>query len=394
MNRGYYKHLGLILAALMLMVGALGCGLISMSTYTSDGVSAEAVPTPIPALPDEVAAVSALESQIIGVYEAVSPAVVNVTNRGYALGMFGRRVLQEGTGSGFIYDGNGAIVTNYHVVEGAEELLVTLADGRVYEAEIVGTDAANDLAVVRIQVEGELPAPLVLADSNGLRVGQFVVAIGNPYGLQQTLTTGVVSALGRVIESPEDDRFIGEVIQTDAAINPGNSGGPLLDLQGRVVGVNSQIISPSGGSAGIGFAVASSTMQRVVPQLISQGRYSHPWLGLRFLTLTPSAAEMLREAGMDVAVEGGLLVLEAEEASPAAAAGIRDGDRVARIGMYQIPLGGDIVTAVNDQPIHSLQDLTVYLETYTKVGDSVELSVVRNGELLGISVTLEEKPQV
>ena len=272
--------------------------------------------------------------------------------------------------------------------------MVTLADGRVYAAEIIGADAANDLAVLRIQVDENPPPPLTLTDSNELRVGQFVVAIGNPYGLQQTLTTGVVSALGRVIESPEDDRFIGEVIQTDAAINPGNSGGPLLDLQGKVVGVNSQIISPSGGSAGIGFAVSSSTMQRVVPQLIAQGRYSHPWLGLSFLTLTPSSAELLREAGMDVAVESGLLVLEAEEDSPAAAAGVRGGNRIVRIGMYQISLGGDVVTAVNDQPVSSFQDLTVYLETYTEVGDTVELSVIREGQSLGISVTLAERPQV
>jgi S1-C subfamily serine protease len=343
-------------------------------------------------IPDETQAVNALESQVIAVYEAVSPAVVNITNRSYVYDMFMRAVPQEGSGSGFVYDTEGHIVTNYHVVENAKELLVTLANGQVYEAEIIGTDPANDLAVIRIDAGANLPEPVALGDSDKLRVGQFVAAIGNPFGLEQTLTTGVVSALGRVIESPEDSRFIGEAIQTDAAINPGNSGGPLLDLKGRVIGVNSQIISPSGASSGIGFAVSSNTVQRVVPELISRGYYPHPWLGTQMLTLTPATAEIFREAGMNVPVDAGLLVIEAVEDGPADKAGMRGGSRAVHIGRYQIPLDGDIIITIDGEPVNNSQELTVYLETQTTVGDTVELTIIRDGEEQAIQVILEERP--
>jgi S1-C subfamily serine protease len=225
-------------------------------------------------------------------------------------------------------------------------------------------------------------------------VGQFVVAIGNPFGLDQTLTTGVVSALGRVIESPEDDRFIGEAIQTDAAINPGNSGGPLLDLQGRLIGVNSQIISPSGASSGIGFAVSSATVQRVVPQLISRGYYAHPWLGADMMSLTPAVVEVLRQAGVVLPVDQGLQVYETQAGSPAANAGMRGASGWVRIGRRsQLPVGGDILTAIDDQPVGDLQDLTIYLEMETAIGDTVELTILRDGEELRVPVKLAEQPQ-
>jgi S1-C subfamily serine protease len=291
-----------------------------------------------------------------------------------------------------VYDPEGHIVTNYHVVENAEELLVTLAGGQVYEAELVGTDPTNDLAVIRIDAGANLPEPVALGDSDKLRVGQFVLAIGNPFGLQQTLTTGVVSALGRVIESPEDSRFIGEAIQTDAAINPGNSGGPLLDLRGRVIGVNSQIISPSGASSGIGFAVSANAVRRVVPELIEQGYYPHPWLGTQMLPLTPSTAKAFRDAGMNVPVDAGLLVIEAVKGAPADKAGIRGGSRVVRIGRYQMPLDGDIIIAIDGEPINDLQELMVYLEAQTTVGDTVELTIIRDGKERAVQVTLEERP--
>ncbi len=266
---------------------------------------------------DEQEASNQLEAQIITIYEQASQSVVNITNRSYVYYRFMGTVPEEGTGSGFVYDTEGHIVTNYHVIENAQELLVTLADGQVYEAEVVGSDPSNDLAVIKIDAGTDLPAPLVLGDSDSLRVGQFVVSIGNPYGLEQTLTTGVVSALGRVIEGAEDNSFIGEAIQTDAAINPGNSGGPLLNLHGRVIGVNSQIISPSGASSGIGFAVSSNTVQRVVPELIAQGYYGHPWLGADMMPLTSSVVKVLREAGVDIPAESGLLVLDATAGGPA-----------------------------------------------------------------------------
>jgi S1-C subfamily serine protease len=277
------------------------------------------------------------------------------------------------------------------VVENAEELSVTLADGEVYPAEIVGVDPSNDLAVVRIDVEN-LPQPVALGDSDGLRVGEFVVAIGNPFGLERTLTVGVISSLGRVIQSP-DGRFIGEAIQTDAAINPGNSGGPLLDLEGRVIGVNSQIISPSRASAGIGFAVPVNTVKRVVPQLIAQGRYAHPWLGVQPLGLTPERAQAFREAGMDVPVDEGLLMIEVVPGGPADRAGIRGGDRIVQLGNVQLPLGGDIVTAINGEAVDDLQELTVYLETQTQVGDTVEVTIFRGGAEQSVPVTLAERPR-
>jgi len=398
MNTRSQKHWILIIAVLTLLFVGLGCSLTGLLAFKPTAVSA-IVPSTAPTAPpvaipisDEAQAVNALESQIIAVYEAVSPSVVNITNRSYVYDMFMRAVPQEGSGSGFVYDTGGHIVTNYHVVENAEELLVTLASGQVYEAEIVGTDPANDLAVIRIDAGANLPEPVTLSDSDKLRVGQFVLAIGNPFGLEQTLTTGVVSALGRIIQSPEDNRFIGEAIQTDAAINPGNSGGPLLDLQGRVIGVNSQIISPSGASSGIGFAVSANTVRRVVPELIARGYYPHPWLGTQMLPLTPSTAKAFRDAGMNVPVDAGLLVIEAVKGASADKAGIQGGSRVVRIGNYQIPLDGDIIIAIDGEPVNDFQTLTVYLETETTVGDTVDVTIIRDGEELTVLVTLGERP--
>jgi S1-C subfamily serine protease len=399
MNTKSREHWRLIIVILTLLFAGLGCSLSGLPAFeptaapTAVPATATVAPPVVTPLPDETEAVNTLEAQIIAVYETVSPAVVNITNRSYAYDMFRRAIPQEGTGSGFVYDTEGHIVTNYHVVENAEELLVTLASDQVYEAKIVGTDAANDLAVIRIDAGEDLPEPVTVGDSDELRVGQFVVAIGNPFGLEQTLTTGVVSALGRVIESPEDNRFIGEAIQTDASINPGNSGGPLLDLTGRVVGVNSQIISTSGSSSGIGFAVSSNTVRRVVPELIARGSYPHPWLGTQMLSLTPTSAAAFRQAGMDVPVDAGLLVLEVVEGAPADAAGIRGGNRVVRIGNYSVPLDGDIITAVNGEPVADFEDLTVYLETQTTVGDTVTLTIIRGGEEQTISLTLAERPE-
>jgi S1-C subfamily serine protease len=390
-----------VIAVLVLLLAGLGCTVARPITRSLNNVSEPTAvpptqtpaPPPVAPMPDEQEAANALEAQIIAVYETVSPAVVNITNRSYAYDMFMNAVPQEGSGSGFLYDTEGHIVTNFHVIENAEELLVTLASGQVYEVKVIGVDPANDLAVIDIDAPQGLPGPVVLGDSANLRVGQFVVAIGNPFGLEQTLTTGVISALGRVIESPEDNRFIGEAIQTDAAINPGNSGGPLLDLNGRLIGVNSQIISPSRASAGIGFAVSANTVRRVVPELISRGYYPHPWLGAQMLPLTPTLAKVFRDADMKVPVDAGLLVIETVRGASAAKAGIRGGDRLVRIGRYQVPLDGDIIIAINGEPVNNFEELTVYLETHTKVSDTVDVTVIRGGEEQSIAVTLDERPQ-
>jgi S1-C subfamily serine protease len=384
-------------AILALLIVMLLSGLPSVAALNTSAASTSVLATPTAeptmAVFDEQEAANALEEQTIGVYNDASLSVVNITNRSYVYYRFMGAVPEEGTGSGFVYDSAGHIVTNYHVIENAEELLVTLSSGQVYEATVVGSDPANDLAVIRIDAGADLPAPLVLGDSDQLRVGQFVLAIGNPFGLQQTLTIGVVSALGRVIEGATDNSFIGEAIQTDAAINPGNSGGPLLDLHGRVVGVNSQILSPSGGSAGIGFAVSANTVQRVVPELIAQGYYAHPWLGMDMVSLSPSVASVLRDAGVAVSVDSGLLVLDVTAGGPADKSGVQGGSQWARIGRYRLAVGGDVITAIDGQPINDLQALTVYLETERAVGDTVQLSVIRDGEERLISLTLAAQPR-
>jgi len=389
------KHLWIriVIPFAVLLMAGLGCTLAQL-----EGPAAVVTPTlpPTPtvaagqATPPPAPPANALEAQVEAVYDQAGPAVVQITSRSVTFDFFMRAVPQEGTGSGFLYDSEGHIVTNFHVVENAESVSVALPSGEVYEAEIVGVDSSTDLAVLRINAE-RLPDPISLGDSDQLRVGQFVVAIGNPFGQASTLTVGVISALGRIIESP-DGRFIGEAIQTDAAINPGNSGGPLLDLQGRVIGVNSQIISPSGSSAGIGFAVSSSTVRRVVPQLIASGRYPHPWLGVNLAPFDAEGAAILRQAGMEIPVEEGLLIIEVIDGAPAAQAGLRGGNRAVRIGNTILPVGGDIVIAIDGTPVTDLKELTVYLDSETRVGDTVDVTLIRNGEQMTVPVRLAERP--
>lgn len=334
-----------------------------------------------------------LQEKIIEVYEQIGQGVVNITSRSYTYDFFFRTVPQEGTGSGIVYDREGHIITNFHVIEGAEELYVTLPDGTNVAAEVVGTDASNDLAVLKVDAPSELLHPIPLGESQNLRVGQFVVAIGNPFGYERTLTVGVVSALGRVIESP-DQRFIGEIVQTDAAINPGNSGGPLLDLSGKIVGVNTAIFSPSQASAGIGFAVPADTVRLVVPQLIERGYYPHPYLGVDYVwSLNAERARVLAEAGMNVTADEGLLIIETSPGSPADLAGLRGGQQQVRIGRFLLPVGGDVLTAIDGVPIASDRDLIRYLDTETQIGQTVSVSIIRDGQEMSVPVTLGERPR-
>jgi len=341
---------------------------------------------------EQASTASDFENSVIAVYDSAGPGVVNITNRQVAYDYFMQPVPEEGTGSGFVYDMEGHIVTNYHVIEGAQELSVTMPDETVVAARVVGSDPSNDLAVLKVDVPADQLHPIPLGDSESLRVGQFVVAIGNPFGLERTLTTGVVSALGRVIESP-DQRFIGEIIQTDAAINPGNSGGPLLDLSGRVIGVNTAIFSPSQASAGIGFAVPVSSVRRVVPELIAHGYYTHPWLGVRLLDVTPEWVDVLRQAGMDVPVTEGALLIEAVAGAPADQAGLRGGQRQVRVGNSILPVGGDIIIALDGEPIASTRDLTLYLDTRTQIGQTIRVTFIRDGQEFTLPATLTERPR-
>jgi DegP2 peptidase. Serine peptidase. MEROPS family S01B len=332
--------------------------------------------------------VTDLEARIATVYREAGASVVNITSRSVGYDFFFNPIPRQGSGSGFFYDTQGHIVTNYHVIADADELQVTLADGQTVPAQIVGSDPSNDLAVIKVDLPAGSIRPLPIGDSTQVYVGQFVLAIGNPFGLERTLTFGIVSALGRVIESP-NQRFIGEVIQSDVAINPGNSGGPLLNLTGQVIGVNSAILSPSGANAGIGFAISARTVQRVVPVLIRDGRYPHPSLGVRVIELTPQRAALFRRAGVQLPDQG-LLIAELVANGPAARAGLRGPDRLARIGNVSLPLGGDVIVAINNQPITTSQDLIVYLETQTQVGETVQVKVLRDGREQVLPVTLAE----
>lgn len=348
-------------------------------------------PTPVTVVAPTVIPLTAtdLEAQIAAVYREAGPSVVNITSRSISYDFFFNPVPRQGSGSGFFYDTLGHIITNYHVIADADELQVTLADGRTLPAQVIGTDPSNDLAVMRVDLPAAEIRPLPIGDSTQVYVGQFVLAIGNPFGLERTLTFGIVSALGRVIESP-NQRFIGEAIQSDVAINPGNSGGPLLDLSGRVIGVNSAILSPSGANAGIGFAISARTVQRVAPVLIREGRYPHPSLGVRAIELTPQRAALFERAGMKLPVTQGLLIAELIDGGPAAQAGLRGPDRLVRVGNWNLPVGGDVIVAINGQSIATSQELLVYLETETRVGETVQVTFIRDGREQTLPVTLAE----
>ena len=302
-------------------------------------------------------------------------------------------------GSGFVYDTSGHIVTNYHVVAGDNDISITFIDGTVYRATVVGTDQYSDLAVLRVQddVPTDKLKPLPLGNSSSLRVGEELVAIGNPFGLSGSMTEGIVSGLNRLIPVYQDPLSnvaapafsIPDVIQTDAAINPGNSGGPLLDIEGEVIGINSAIFSTTGGFAGIGFAIPSDTIAQVVPSLIATGSYQHPWLGVSGIDMTPEIAE-----AMGLGEPRGFLVIEAAPGGPADSAGVQGGDTPAQLDGREITLGGDVILAINDKDIRKIDDVLGYLQQATKVGETVTLTVWRDGQIIQIDVTLGPRPSL
>jgi S1-C subfamily serine protease len=331
----------------------------------------EVAPTPQPLVDVE-------EQLFIELYQRVSPSVVHiaVTTGG---------LTGSGTGSGFVWDTEGHIVTNNHVVESARRIEVRFADDTTGEAEVVGTDADSDLAVIRVDVPASLLEPVELGDSDALCVGQRAIAIGNPFGLEQTMTTGIVSALGRVLRQ-QSGFSLPQLIQTDAAINPGNSGGPLLDSQGRVIGVTTLIFSSSGTNAGVGFAVPVNTVKRVVPSLIATGRYADPWLGIQGGSITSLLAEDL-----DLPVDQGVLVQTVVPGGPADEAGLRGGDRQVSFEGAPLATGGDIIMAIDDTAVQDMDDLIVYLADMS-VGQRVTLTVLRDGRQQRIELRLGERP--
>ena len=318
------------------------------------------------------------ELHLAQLYERVTQSVVNisVTTR-----------FSAGTGTGFVIDTEGHIVTNNHVVEDAEHIRVTFIDGTVVTADLVGRDPDADLAVIRVDPAAVDLQPVTFADSDDVFVGQRVYAIGNPFGQQFTLTAGIVSALDRSLRN-EDSFSIPELIQTDAAINPGNSGGPLLDAEGRVIGVNTAILSNSRTASGVGFSIPSNTVRRIVPYLIRTGKYEHSWLGIAGTTLQPEQREAMK---LDAKMRG-VIVSEVASGGPAAKAGLSGATRVVSTPFGRMAVGGDIITAVDGTPVTQMIDLIAYLEVETVPGDTITLTIYRDGDYLDVPVTLQPRP--
>jgi serine protease Do len=299
----------------------------------------------------------------------------------------------QAEGSGFLFDLAGDIVTNNHVVAGATRIAVVFADGSTVPGHIVGTDPSSDLAVVRANTPSDIH-PVELADSSQVKVGQLAVAIGNPFGEQNTMTVGIVSAVGRALPVSDGEDSgpiytIPDVIQTDAPINPGNSGGVLLDITGRVIGVTSAIESPVRASAGIGFAIPSAIVQQVVPALIATGQYTHPWLGVSGLSLTP---ELARAMSLPEHQRGALIVV-VTPAGPAQQAGLRGSTRQVAIDGEQAPVGGDVVVAIDGHAVKGFNDLVTYLARNTKVAQTITVTVLRDGQEQTLQVTLAPRPR-
>ena len=294
-------------------------------------------------------------------------------------------------GSGFVFDRNRHIITNYHVASGSKNIDVTFMDGNTYHANIVGSDPFTDLAVLYVQdVPKDTLFPLALGNSGSLQVGEQIAAIGNPFGLSGSMTAGIISGLGRLLPSTASlgSRFsIPSIIQIDAPINPGNSGGPLLDMRGEVVGINSAIFSSTGEFSGIGFAIPSNTINKVVPSLITKGSYSHPWIGLSGTDMTPEIANAI-----GLKESRGFLVVDTVSGSPAEKGGLRGGDRMVMINGKQIALGGDVIEKIDDKVVRKIDDILEYIESIKSVGETVTLSVLRDGKIQKVNLSLAPRP--
>jgi S1-C subfamily serine protease len=324
------------------------------------------------------------ESINVRVYRQASAAVANVLTKATEYDFFMDPVPVEGAGSGFLIDPRGYILTNFHVVQEAQSIEVVLGDQTRYVAKFIGADQRNDVALIKIDPKGKTLVALPLGDSSKLQVGQKVLAIGNPFGFQSTLTTGVVSALGRTVQTSQTT-LIDEAIQTDAAINRGNSGGPLINSHGEVIGINSAIYTPSGTTAGIGFAIPVNTAKRIAHDLMTEGRVRQAFLGAQTL----SVGGWLSEA-LDLPVQEGLLIEEVTKGGPAATAGLHGGDRAAQAGMQRIMIGGDVIVAIDGQKIGSQSDMNLVLNR-KRPGDTVSVTVYRGGKKMDVPVKLGER---
>lgn len=334
----------------------------------------------------QVGIVKASDAQLTlpHLFQKVENSVVQITDSNEI------NVFESRLGSGFVYDDNGHIITNHHVVGGGGDRLdVTFPDGSVYRASLIGSDPSADIAVLYVRgVAKEKLLPLSLADSSKVRVGERVAAIGNPFGLSGSLSTGIVSGVDRQIPAQEDEGFtIPDIIQTDAPINPGNSGGPLLNMRGEVIGINSAIYSTTGQFAGVGFAIPSNTIGEIVPSLITTGSYHHPWLGVAGRDMTPGIADRL---GLNE--PRGFLVMDVVAGSPAEKAGIQSGDEDAVIDGIPVKLGGDLIIAIDNNTVRKIDDILAYVEMEKAVGDDLKLTILRDGQPMEVTATLTARP--
>jgi serine protease Do len=372
-----------ILLLVIVMAIGLGVGSLIPTTFSAATAASGVASAPYTLLPVPTSAADE-QAAVISLYARENPSVVNITIYGQQRG----QVAPLGEGSGFVYDTAGHIVTNAHVVHGADQLDVTFPDGTVESAQVVGQDPNSDLAVVKVDKLPKGADPLALADMSQLAVGQTVVAIGNPFGLDGSLTKGIISSLGRNISSLTSFS-IPQAIQTDAAINPGNSGGPLLDLQGHVVGVNAQIETggTSRSNSGVGFAIPVSIVSRVVPELIKNGKYEWSWLGVSGGNVTPALA-----AAMQLPVQQAAYIADVTRGGPAEQAGLRGASSATTVNGRRVQVGGDVITAINGQAVRSFDDLLIYVALQTAPGQDVTLTVIRDGQTQEVKMHLGTRP--
>ncbi|HEX8991404.1 MAG TPA: trypsin-like peptidase domain-containing protein [Anaerolineales bacterium] len=408
----------IVIAAGLLLTACSGLGLVaaapaalSNSSNQAGGTSAPAASAPVTANPQAAGDVAALQSAYEAVFQSVNPSVVTIEISSPVSGFNGSggsggrgnngqsgqsQVVPTAEGSGFVWDTAGHIVTNNHVVDGASKITVTFSDGSSYDAKVVGKDPNTDLAVVQVSgAPASLLKPMTVGDSTQVKVGEIVVAIGDPFGLSNTMTTGIVSAIGRSISAGAGNSqnaqnnapsfSIPDVIQTDAPINPGNSGGVLVDMSGALIGVPSQIESQSGSNSGVGFAIPSNLVSKVVPQLIGKGAAQHSYLGISGITVTPDVVSALNlKAGQQ-----GILVASVVSGGPAEKAGLK----AATVDASGTPTAaGDIITGIGGKPVAHFEDLVSYLYDSTQPGQSVTLTVLRNGQEMQVQVTLGTQP--
>ncbi|NQV40557.1 MAG: trypsin-like peptidase domain-containing protein [Nitrosopumilus sp.] len=318
---------------------------------------------------------------LIEIFEKSEPGVVRVNvQRGESEEVTG------GVGSGFVFDKKGHIITNAHVVKEANKVVVTFLDGRSYNAEIIGTDEYTDIAVIKVNADLALLHPLFIGDSSNLKVGEQITAIGNPFGLSGSMTSGIVSQLGRLLPSGSG-YSIPDVIQTDAAINPGNSGGPLLNMRGEIVGINTAIQSATGEFTGVGFSIPSQTVAKIVPTLIEKGEYKHPWIGISGRDIDPDMASV-----MNLKDAIGFLVITVVEDSPAFDAGLIGSDKTIEVDGINYQVGGDIILSVDGKEVRKIDDILIHLQRAKSVGDEMILEISRDGRTTNISIILDERP--